>query len=66
MAKKLNSPVQRTMREIPRVELSPVLEIALTDPMRLKEIGDIVAQIVLLGRSRRRSVANKVEVQNAA
>lgn len=66
VAKKFNPPGHRALREIPRVELSPVFEVALTDPMRIKEIGDIIAQIVLLGRSRRRSTVTKSEVQNAA
>lgn len=66
MAKKLNPSADRTKREIPRVELIPVHGIALLDPMRIKEIGDIVANIVLLGRARRKSKESDAEVLNAA
>lgn len=66
MAKKINPSGHRTKREIPRVELIPVQEIALSDPMRIKEIGDIVASIILLGRTRRKIRENETEVFNAA
>lgn len=66
MAKKLNPSAQRTKREIPRVELIPVHGITLLDPMRIKEIGDLVAKLVLLGRVRRKSKECDAEVLNAA
>lgn len=49
-----------------RVYLNPATESVASDPLRLSEIADLVAQIVLLGRSRRRVSKREREEQNAA
>ena len=49
-----------------RVYLNPATESVANDPQRLSEIADLVAQIVLLGRSRRRVSKRVREEQNAA
>lgn len=49
-----------------RVYLNPATESVANDSQRLSEIADLVAQIVLLGRSRRRVSKRVREEQNAA
>jgi hypothetical protein len=49
-----------------RVHLIPAKDSTVADPLRLNEIADLVAQIVLLGRSRRRVSKEEKEGQDAA
>jgi hypothetical protein len=49
-----------------RVFLVPAADSVATDPLRLSEIADLVAQIVHLGRSRRRVSKKEKEGQDAA
>lgn len=50
-----------------RVQLNPVTGVSDSDPMRLKEIHDLIARIVLLGNKRGRTSKKEMEgVQDAA
>ena len=49
-----------------RVQLSPATDSVANDPLRQSEIADLVAQIVLLGRSRRRKSYREKEITDAA
>jgi hypothetical protein len=66
MAKKLGSHGLHVKRDLPRVHLIPAKDLDASDPMRQKEIVDIVVQIILLGRCRRRPSKKDMETKNAA
>jgi hypothetical protein len=66
LAKVRRVKANRALGELPRTELIPVIEMMDSNPIRYKEIHDLVAQIVLLGQKRGRPSKQEEEDQNAA
>lgn len=54
MAKRVKAAVVQQFKTLPRVHLIPVPPSSSLDPLRLKEISDLVARIVLHGSKRGR------------
>jgi len=67
MAKRFATLSKRAKRAIPKLEMIPVQDSPGQDPLRLKDLDDLIAQIVLLGRRKeRRGVSRDKEQNNAA
>ena len=66
MAKKLARAATQAAPEMLRVQLIPTTNLSASDPLRLKEINELVAQIVLLGQKRGRPSRKEEVNQDAA
>lgn len=67
MAKRIKSAVIQQSKNLPRVYLIPIFQSASSDPMRLKEISDLVARIILYSNKRGRpSKQQEEDYQDAA
>lgn len=66
MAKALARVGVKSKYDIPRVELIPVQGKFDSDPLRIREIQDLVAKIVLLGSKRGRPCKTEEGVKDAA
>ena len=66
MAKLHRLKAKGPLRDLPRLELIPVAEEINSDPLRIKEIHDLVAQVVLLGQKLGRPSKKEEIDQNAA
>jgi hypothetical protein len=66
LAKKILAISKREPREIPAIEWIPTQEISDQDPLRMKDLDELITKIVLSGRSQRKSVSCEEEVQDAA
>jgi len=67
MAKRIKAAVIQQIKDLPRVYLIPINTVSSTDPMRLKEISDLVARIILYSNKRGRPSKHQEEgYQDAA
>jgi len=66
MANKVTPFGSRKNPELPKIEWFPVGDTAVNEPLRDKEIHDLVAQIVLLGKKRGRPSKPEEADQDAA
>lgn len=66
MAKRLSSRAIKCMDQLPPIQLIPISSVEGTDILRVKEIEDIVAQIVLIGQKRGRPSRKEEETKDAA
>lgn len=57
---------RKAQRELPRIQLIPVIQTTSNDPLRTKEIADLAARIVLIGKKRGRPSKREEEMQDAA
>ncbi len=57
---------RKVLRELPRIQLIPVIQTTSIDPLRTKEIADLAARIVMIGKKRGRPSKHEEEVQDAA
>lgn len=66
MAKRIAALSSAAKRAIPRVELIPASVSADQDPLRRKDLDDLIAQIVLLGRRKGRCKPQRDEEERDA
>jgi hypothetical protein len=66
LAKKISVNSKREPREIPAIEWIATQEISDQDPLRMKDLDELITKIILSGRSQRKPASCEEEVQNAA